>query len=257
MTTKAADLTPFFELAIKNITSFGDTDIFPLPFENHVLFDQKDKLTALLIEAFDEFDKIFAQAPPQHIGSLTPVGHTGFRWAAQLDPFWNAFLLGLILAISESIEASRLPKSSNCIFSYRVDLKPGSNKIFNDEVGFRQFLKHSRDLAQDYEYVVITDISDCYSRIPHHQIKNAFQQIRIAPDISSCIRRARPGCHTALGVIAGFARPANASQVQRQGVAPHGRHRPLVLSASLIAANSHGFSPPYRHIDSIAVPTAP
>lgn len=117
MTTKAADLTPFFELAIKNITSFGDTDIFPLPFENHVLFDQKDKLTALLIEAFDEFDKIFARAPPQHIGSLTPVGHTGFRWAAQLDPFWNAFLLGLILAISESIEASRLPKSSNTIFS--------------------------------------------------------------------------------------------------------------------------------------------
>lgn len=184
MTTKAADLTPFFELAIKNITSFGDTDIFPLPFENHVLFDQQDPLIGLLLEAFDEFDHLFALSPPQHIGSLTPVGHTGFRWAAQLDPFWNAFLLGLVLAISERIETSRLPVSSNSIFSYRVDLQPGSNRLFNDEVGFREFLRRSRELAQEYEYVVISDISDCYSRIPHHQIKNAFQQIGIAPDIS-------------------------------------------------------------------------
>ena len=184
MTTKAADLTPFFELAIKNITSFGDTDIFPLPFENHVLFDQQDPLIGLLLEAFDEFDHLFALSPPQHIGSLTPVGHTGFRWAAQLDPFWNAFLLGLVLAISERIETSRLPVSSNSIFSYRVDLQPGSNRLFNDEVGFREFLRRSRELAQEYEYVVIGDISDCYSRIPHHQIENAFQQIGIAPDIS-------------------------------------------------------------------------
>ena len=39
--------------------------------------------------------------------------------------------------------------------------------------------------------------------------------------------------------------------------APHGRRRALMLFASLIAAISHGSRPPYRLIDSIAVPTAP
>lgn len=194
MTTKSTSLKPFFELAIKNITSFGDTDIFPLPFENRVLFDRQKFLITLLCEAFDEFDTSFTQAPPQNIGCLTPVGHTGFRWAAQLDPFWNAFLLGLVLAISEIIEASRLPTASNRIFSYRIDLKPDSGRIFNDRIGFREFLSHSRELAQEHEYVVITDISDCYSRISHHQLENALQQISVAPDIISRILKILQDC---------------------------------------------------------------
>ena len=187
MTTKPDSLKPFFELAIKNITSFGDTDIFPLPFENHTLFDRQSQFVTLLCEAYgetnDEFDKLFAKTPPQNIESLTPVGYTGFRLSAQLDHFWNAFLLGLVLAVSEEIEATRLPIDSHRVFSYRIDLQSDSGRLFNDEIGFRMFLSHSRQLAKESEYVVITDISDCYSRIPHHQIKNGFQQVGVSSDI--------------------------------------------------------------------------
>ena len=53
VTTITASLKPYFELAIKNITSKADTDIFPLPFENHVLFDRKESIVPLLCEAFE------------------------------------------------------------------------------------------------------------------------------------------------------------------------------------------------------------
>jgi hypothetical protein len=33
------DIKTAFEAAVANIARFGDTDVFPPPFENHVLFD--------------------------------------------------------------------------------------------------------------------------------------------------------------------------------------------------------------------------
>lgn len=40
------------ELAIHNITKFGDTDIFPFPIENKIIFDKKEDIVSL-IEDFD------------------------------------------------------------------------------------------------------------------------------------------------------------------------------------------------------------
>jgi hypothetical protein len=33
------DIKTAFEAAITNIAKYGDTDVFPPPFENHVFFD--------------------------------------------------------------------------------------------------------------------------------------------------------------------------------------------------------------------------
>lgn len=184
MSKTSNKLKPYFELAIQNITSFGDTDIFPLPFENHVLFDRRDNIVKQLCSTFDEFDERFSSNPPQNISSLSPVGLGGFRWAAQIDPFWNAYFLGLVLSISETIEKNRISKSLSYVFSYRIDLDTKNGKLFDDDFGFREFLQHSRKLAEEYKFVSVTDISDCYSRISHHQIENALQQIKINPSIT-------------------------------------------------------------------------
>ena len=37
------------------------------------------------------------------------VGYTSFRWVTQIDPIWNAYLLGLVLSIAPAIEAERIP----------------------------------------------------------------------------------------------------------------------------------------------------
>src|SRR5262245_7291363 len=98
-----------FDLAVRNIHAYGDTDIFPFPIESYVLRDKRDAVVRLLRQAYSYFDKCFGQHRPHHIRTLTPVGISGFRWATQQDPFWNAFLLGSTIALADQIEVARIP----------------------------------------------------------------------------------------------------------------------------------------------------
>ena len=79
--------------AIKNVAAFGDTDIFPYSFEQHIFHDRPDLLQKALEELHNDFDNQLAQNPPQNINTLATVGFTGFRWATQIDPVWNAYYL--------------------------------------------------------------------------------------------------------------------------------------------------------------------
>jgi hypothetical protein len=109
----------FFEHAISNITTHGDTDIFPFPIENHVFFDKTKDVVDLLLDIDQNFANRLAQFPPSNNSALAPISYEGFRWATQLDPVWNAFFLGVVLSIAEDIERVRIPKADNAVFSYR------------------------------------------------------------------------------------------------------------------------------------------
>src|SRR4051812_8745420 len=97
------------ERAIKNIATFGDTDIFPFLFERHVFFDRPAECKSLLLEFHNHFDTWIHDHPPTRHESLTQVGYTGFRWAAQIEPFWNAYYLALVIYLGDQIEAVRIP----------------------------------------------------------------------------------------------------------------------------------------------------
>ncbi len=175
----AKNMKPYFDAAVKNIVSHGDTDIFPYPIENHVLFDSEKELVKLLRNAYSNFDEYFAVNSPSHITTLSPVGYTGFRWASQLDPFWNAYFLGVVLAIAEEIESSRIPIKNKTIFSYRINPVGKKSKIFDDKIGWPEFVERSKELASEHNYVLCVDIADCYTRIPHHRLENALKQLKI------------------------------------------------------------------------------
>lgn len=98
----------FYNLAIKNISTHGDTDIFPYPIENALFFDMPDKVKNLLDDIDKNFDKWLSKYPIDTIKTCIPVGYTGFRWATLIDPLWNAYLLSEVLKISDKIEASRI-----------------------------------------------------------------------------------------------------------------------------------------------------
>ena len=40
-----------------------------------------------------------ARFSPLNVSSLTPVTYSGFRWATQIDPIWNAHFLACVLAL--------------------------------------------------------------------------------------------------------------------------------------------------------------
>lgn len=170
-----------FEAAIENITSHGDTDIFPFPIENHVLYDRKTEVVALLEDTFRNFNARVTADPPVNESTLVPLGYVGYRWATQIDPLWNAFLLGLVIKIGPEIERARIPVDQNIVYSYRFKIDPEKKTVFDRSISWRQFQERSSALAAQHPFVLICDISDFYGRIYHHRLENALRQAAVEP----------------------------------------------------------------------------
>jgi Reverse transcriptase (RNA-dependent DNA polymerase) len=177
-----------FRLAVENIGTLGDTDVFPLPIDNHVLYDRADDAVALLLELHGDFDAALLDDPPANVSSIAMVGHTAFRWATQIDPLWNAYLLGLVLSIAPAIESARIPRDQQVVYSYRFDHQPGTTKLFADS-GWQEFNTRSSEMAEAHSHVTLCDISDFYARIYHHRLENALARLQISSDVPGRIAK--------------------------------------------------------------------
>lgn len=169
------------------MTTHGDTDIFPFPFENHVFHDCVEETVVLLGELHADFSKWLASYPPAHEGALTPVSYTGFRWATQLDPLWNLYFLALVLSIAETIETKRIPIIDECVFSYRYSWSDVDSTIFDKRQNWRSFMETSLRKARDHGVVVVCDISEFYPRLGHHRLDNALAHLGVGSDTPSRI----------------------------------------------------------------------
>jgi hypothetical protein len=89
------------KLAVRNVINYGDTDIFPYPFERFVFQDNLDDVVNVLEEYNDNFGDYLALYSPQNVSALSPVNYFGFRWATQLDYVWNAYFLACVLVLGK------------------------------------------------------------------------------------------------------------------------------------------------------------
>ena len=151
--------------AVQNVIKHGDTDIFPFPFENSTFYDKQDEIVELMIEYDKDFENYLTRFSPRNVSSLTPVSYSGFRWATQIDPMWNLYLLACVLALEKKIENSRVPKTDKIVLSYRYLPNKKSGDLFDRIFGWFQFMKHSMKLSEECEFVVACDISEFYSRL--------------------------------------------------------------------------------------------
>lgn len=115
-----------------------------------------------------------AEQPPSNVGALAPVGYTGFRWATQIDPIWNALYLRWVLSLAEKIEATRQPVERDLVFSYRYSWSDADSTCFRRDVNWRSFIVKAIEKASNSKFVVSCDISEFYLRINHHRIENAL-----------------------------------------------------------------------------------
>ena len=164
-----------FRLAVGNIAAWGDTDVFPLPIENHVFYDQQDEIVDLLGTISNDFLGRLTTAPPINHAALSPVGYNGFRWATQIDPIWNAYFLGLILSLASAIENQRISTNENIVFSHRY--QPEDDYTLFDRRGWMKFRQESETQAAAHQYVVTVDIADFYGRLYHHRIENELKYV--------------------------------------------------------------------------------
>lgn len=166
-----------FDLALDNIIRHGDTDIFPYPFESRLFEDRKEIVNAALMQIFDDFENKRTEVPPNMINSFSSIGYYGYRWATQIDPFWNAFFLGLVLKIGEDIEKIR--SASTQVYSYRFKPNPAVGAIFDKDISWRKYQEDSiiECTKDEINYVLTCDIADFYPRIYHHSLENALDRI--------------------------------------------------------------------------------
>ena len=167
----------YFEYAVKNIILYGDTDIFPFPFENILFKENEVKLVKLLEDIHSNFDQYISNIPIIHENSLQTVGYLGYRWGTQIDAIWNAYFLGLVLSLADSIEKARLSTTKKKIFSYRFNYNEEKNTIFDLNYHWNTFYQEALNKAKEYNFVLKCDISDFYPRIYHHRIENSLKKI--------------------------------------------------------------------------------
>jgi hypothetical protein len=176
----------YIDLAIDNISRRGDTDVFPLTFENHVFFDRKPQVRDLLLAMQPNFKERLASEGPQNHAALAPLGYNGFRWATQIDPMWNAYFLSCVLSLAEDIEAIRIPVADEVVFSHRY--QPDDEGHLFDRTGWIKFQAKAMSLAERHEYVVSVDIADFYGRVYHHRIENELKQLDVGGQRTAHIR---------------------------------------------------------------------
>lgn len=158
------------EWALKHVTTRGDTDILPLPFEyNAIVEDWEDIKRCLLVDL-----DAWAVRPLRKI--LAPKHGLGLRAATQLDPLDTLIYLALIYEVGACFEAVRVPTADARVFSYRF-LPTSDGQLFDPAVTYETFRVRSLELAAapDTGFVVMTDISDFFPRLYSHPMDNAMR----------------------------------------------------------------------------------
>ena len=157
--------------AQKHIEKYGDTDIFPVPFEFQAIKDYWDSDIKPWISSMNLLE--WELRPYRRL--LTPKNRYGFRISTQLDPIDSIIYTALVFEIGQDIENYRINKSDKIALSYRF--KPEADGRFYDP-GFSwyTFRQHSLELANsnDYKYVLLADIADFYPRIYSHPLEQAL-----------------------------------------------------------------------------------
>jgi hypothetical protein len=168
--------TTALDWALTHIKRFGDTDIFPVPFEFDAI---SHAWTALRTDLASRDLRNLRTRPARRC--LVPKPGGGFRAAVQLDPLDMLTYTALVYEMAPVLEKSRIPPQQRIACSYRIQLDPNGS-FFPPSNGWNDFHQRSSEVAfsGQYTHVLLADISDFYNQINHHRIQNALESAAIA-----------------------------------------------------------------------------
>jgi hypothetical protein len=156
--------------ALKHVTGWGDTDIFPTAFEFQAISDDWAN-----VKAYIQGTDITTWTVRSYRRCLVPKHRFGFRISTQLDPLDFLVFTALIREIGDKLEACRIPAPDNIVHSYRF-APEADGRMFSDQYTYRSFQLASQAICAAYEpsHVVIADIADFFPRLYTHRIDNAI-----------------------------------------------------------------------------------
>ena len=109
--------------------------------------------------------------------SLVAKDQNTFRQVAWLDPFDAVKYLAAAILLFETIEAARLPATTEILHSHRLSKNP--DELFDKQFGYDSFRSKSSELskARIGKWKVVTDISNFFDRIGNHSLENHLLNI--------------------------------------------------------------------------------
>src|ERR1022692_301483 len=159
--------------ALTHIERYGDTNIFPVPFEYRAIREQWDSEIRRYLAAKD-IEHWVAQPFRR---CLTSKHRFGFRIATQLDPLDCIIFTAIIFELGADIEAKRIDKSKEVVISSRFAPK-ADGTLYDDDFRYQRFQDVSARRAKDPSttHVVVADIADFFLKIYTHPLENALAE---------------------------------------------------------------------------------
>jgi hypothetical protein len=175
--------------ALKHSLKFGDTDVFPIPFEFQALKADWPNVSSNLIK--EDLDN-WKTRPLRSL--LSPKGGFGFRIITQLDPLDFLVFAALIYEIGGDLEKERVPENAEIVFSHRMAPEK-DGRLYSDGCGYRQFQQKANEIVKtkEFSHVAVTDIADFYPRIYAHRLENALASCTTKNDHVRVIKKMLSG----------------------------------------------------------------
>ncbi|AIC93090.1 RNA-directed DNA polymerase [Shouchella lehensis] len=185
--------------ALSHVENYGDTDIFPIPFEYKAIryiWNEKVKEieNGLSLKEYLRSQDILKWSVRDFRKSLTPKHKYGFRLSTQLDPLDNLVYNALVYEIGEDIESKRIPINKNVVFSNRFDPNK-EGRMFDSSINYSSFLNHCEKKVDEFfgddeiKFVVLADIADFFPRIYLHPLENALSACTIKSNHANAIKK--------------------------------------------------------------------
>jgi Reverse transcriptase (RNA-dependent DNA polymerase) len=156
--------------ALQHVLKFGDTDVLPTPFEYDAIKDDWTKIQSYLSKV-----DLHTWTVHAHRSLLAPKGRYAFRVVTQLDPLDFILYSALVREIGTDLEAARVPRAKEIVFSYRVAFS-SDGQLFDPTIGYDGFLRKAdkETRKKSVTFVALADIADFYHRIYHHRLENSL-----------------------------------------------------------------------------------
>lgn len=156
------------DFAKTHIEKYYDSDFFPKPFEFDAIWhnwvEVKNELSSKNVEKLWVF-------PPFTVPAVKANGT--YRIVHQLEPVDAIIYTAMAYEIAEKVEAARLPANTKTACSYRLQIHDGS--FFAAGGGYPDFNSRTIELAEQFQYILATDITDFYNQIYLHRLNNAIE----------------------------------------------------------------------------------
>lgn len=156
------------EFARAHISKYYDSDFFPKPREYDAIWHSWDDVKK---ELSSKNVSKFWVTPPRAFPVPKPTGD--FRVVHQLEPLDAIIYTALAFEIAGAIEMARVPADEKVACSYRFNRADGN--FFSGGTGYGDFIGQTEALAEQHEFVLVTDITDYYNQIYLHRLNNAVE----------------------------------------------------------------------------------